>query len=82
MIPRILIRGKEEGQRQRRHDDGSRGQRERFEHAVLLVLEAEGRDEPKNARVSRSCKETELPWSLQKECRPVGILISVQGDQY
>ena len=82
MMLGVLIRGKAEGQRQRSRDDGSRGQRERFGHATLLVLEAEGRDEPKNARVSRSCKETELPWSLQKECRPVGILISVQGDQY
>ena len=56
--------------------------KERFEHAVLLVLEAEGGDEPKNAWVSRSCKETEFPWSLQKECRPAGILIPVQGDRY
>ena len=82
MIPRVLIRGKEEGQKQRSRDNGSHGQRQRFEHAVLQVLGAEASDEPKNARVSRSCKETELPWSFQKECRPVGILISVQGDQY
>ena len=64
MIPRVLIRGKEEGQKQRSRDNGSHGQRERFEHAVLQVLGAEASDEPKNARVSRSCKETELPWSL------------------
>ena len=43
MITRVLIRGRQEGQRQRRRgDDRSRGQRERdFEDAMLLILKVE-----------------------------------------
>ena len=48
--------GRQEGQRQRRGDLRSRGQRERFEDAV----QAEGRDKPRSGRVFGRCKDTGL----------------------